>query len=75
MSNKVVRNLIAEMTGYSSSHDVKRSMTFLYDLGMDDQEVLELLEALEAEVDMDLVPYAGQFESVGDLMDYIEDNE
>lgn len=75
MSAKVVKNLIAEMMGFDNTSEVKKSMTFVEDLGMDDQEIEELLEAIEAEVDMDLVGYSNNFETVGDLIDYIDDNE
>lgn len=73
MSKKLIQGLIAEMMGFDDPRAVKTSLSFTEDLGMDEDEVMELLEALEAETDLDIIPYADRFETVRDLVDFIED--
>ena len=70
---KMVQSMVADIVGYASEKDVKKTFSFYDDLNMEEEDFFELLEALEAETDVELVPYSNRFETVKDLADFIED--
>ena len=70
---RLIQGIIADMCGYEREKDVKLNFSFTDDLNMDEEDFLSLLEALETETDVDLVSYANRFETVKDLLEFIED--
>lgn len=66
-----VRTIIAEQLGISED-EVQRESTFIEDLGADSLDIVELLMALEEELNMDIPDEdAESMRNVGDLIDYL----
>ncbi len=70
---RLVQGVLAEILGYDNEKDIKKTMSFYDDLNMDDEEFFALLEELENETDVELVSYSNRFQTVKDLVDFIED--
>lgn len=70
---KKIKTILAEMLGFESYNQIKSEYSFELDLGLDEDDYLEFLEILEDETEVAVVPYANNFKTVGDVIDFIKD--
>ncbi|MCF8019285.1 MAG: acyl carrier protein [Vallitaleaceae bacterium] len=74
MITDVVKGIIAEVIGHGDPNEINTSMDFEDDLQMDEDDLVEVLEALEAEYDIDLVNLDySQFKKVKHLISYLKE--
>lgn len=67
-----IQNAIAEIIGIEKPKDIGTDFSFIEDKRLGENEFFALLEELEEEMDVDLVDCAWKFETVKQLVDYIE---
>lgn len=72
MVKKAIINIILEITGVEDASQIKLGMSLRDDLNMDEGEIETLLEAVESEFDVDLLSDGTDFETVGELITYID---
>lgn len=72
MVKNIVQEIIANIIGVEDLDAIKVGMSLSEHLNMDDSEIGTLLEAAEAEWDLDLIDYAPELETVGDVIAYIK---
>ena len=69
-----VKKIIVEQLGVAET-SVTMEASFIYDLGADSLDIVELIMALEEEFDMEIPDEdAEKIVSVSDVVDYIKDN-
>ncbi|PKM68906.1 MAG: acyl carrier protein [Firmicutes bacterium HGW-Firmicutes-2] len=74
MITDVVKGIIAEVIGHGDPNEISTSMDFEDDLQMDEDDLVEVLEALEVEFDIDLVNIDySQFKKVKHLITYLKE--
>lgn len=72
MVKTIVQEIIASITGLEDPDVIKTKMSLRDHLNMDEGEIDTLLEAAEAEWDLDLLSYVPELETVGDVIAYIK---
>lgn len=71
-----VKEVIAEQLGIEEMETITMETTFIDDLGADSLDIVELIMALEEEFDMEIPEAeAEKITSVGDVVDYIKNNQ
>lgn len=71
-----VKEVIAEQLGIEDVDTITMETTFIDDLGADSLDIVELIMALEEEFDMEIPEAeAEKITSVGDVVDYIKNNQ
>lgn len=71
-----VKEVIAEQLGIEDVETITMETTFIDDLGADSLDIVELIMALEEEFDMEIPEAeAEKITSVGDVVDYIKNNQ
>lgn len=68
-----IQKIIADVVGFEEYSMVKMNMSLYDDLSMDEEEVATVLEALEADLDMELVGVIDEFDTVGELIAAIKE--
>ena len=69
-----VKKIIVEQLGVAET-SVTMEASFIYDLGADSLDIVELIMALEEEFDMEIPDEdAEKIVTVSDVVDYIKDN-
>ena len=69
-----VKEIIVEQLGVAED-SVTTEASFIYDLGADSLDIVELIMALEEEFDMEIPDAdAEKVVTVGDVVDYIKEN-
>ncbi|GMQ62132.1 hypothetical protein [Vallitalea maricola] len=66
-----VQKTIAEIIGVEKPKEIGLEFSFVEDKRMNEDEFFSMLEDLEEEMQIDLVDYAWKFETVKQLVDYI----
>lgn len=66
-----VQKTIAEKIGVEKPKEISLEISFVEDKRMNEDEFFSMLEDLEEEMQIDLVDYAWKFETVKQLVDYI----
>lgn len=72
MVKTTVQEIIANITGIDDPTVIKTKMSLRDHLNMDEGEIDTLLEAAEAEWDLDLISFAPELETVGEVITYIK---
>lgn len=72
MIRTTVQEIIAGILDIEEPETIKTEMTLAYDLNMDDSEIEAVLNEAEAEWDLDLISFAPELETVGDVISYIK---
>lgn len=67
-----IKQLISHKTGFDV-REIREDMYFAEDLNLGDLELTEILEELEDIYKVDLIESQGGMESVGDLMEIMEE--
>ena len=71
-----VKEVIGEQLGIEDLDTITMETTFIDDLGADSLDIVELIMALEEEFDMEIPEAeAEKISSVGDVVEYIKNNE
>ncbi len=71
-----VKEVISEQLGIDDTDSITTETTFIDDLGADSLDIVELIMALEEEFDMEIPEEeAEKITSVGDVVEYIENNK
>jgi len=71
-----VKEVISEQLGVDDTDSITTETTFIDDLGADSLDIVELIMALEEEFDMEIPEEeAEKITSVGDVVNYIENNQ
>lgn len=71
-----VKEVIGEQLGIEDIETITMETTFIDDLGADSLDIVELIMALEEEFDMEIPEAeAEKITSVGDVVDYIKNNQ
>ena len=71
-----VKEVISEQLGIDDTDSITTETTFIDDLGADSLDIVELIMALEEEFDMEFPEEeAEKITSVGDVVEYIENNK
>jgi acyl carrier protein len=71
-----VKEVISEQLGIDDTDSITTETTFIDDLGADSLDIVELIMALEEEFDMEIPEEeAEKITSVGDVVNYIENNQ
>ncbi len=71
-----VKEVISEQLGIEDVDTITMETTFIDDLGADSLDIVELIMALEEEFDMEIPEAeAEKITSVGDVVDYIKNNQ
>ena len=71
-----VKEVISEQLGIEDTDSITTETTFIDDLGADSLDIVELIMALEEEFDMEIPEEeAEKITSVGDVVEYIENNK
>lgn len=71
-----VKEVITEQLGIEDVDTITMETTFIDDLGADSLDIVELIMALEEEFDMEIPEAeAEKITSVGDVVDYIKNNQ
>jgi acyl carrier protein len=74
MITDVVKGIIAEVVGHGDPDEINTSMSFEDDLQMDEDDLVAVLEALEAEYDIDLLNLNySQFKKVKHVINYLKE--
>jgi len=71
MSVGIVKNIIAESSGYGNESDILDHLSFLDDLDMDEDVFVDMLGIIEDALDINLEEKADEFVIVEDLVEYI----
>ena len=70
-----VKKIVAEQLGVNEA-EIKNESSFVYDLGADSLDTVELVMALEEEFGNEIPDeQAEKLQSVGDVIKYIEDQQ
>ncbi len=71
-----VKDIIGEQLGIEDLESITLETTFIDDIGADSLDVVELIMALEEEFDMEIREEdAEKISSVGDVVEYIKNNQ
>lgn len=71
-----VKEVIGEQLGIEDLDTITMETTFIDDLGADSLDIVELIMALEEEFDLEIPEAeAEKITSVGDVVEYIKNNE
>ena len=71
-----VKEVISEQLGIDDTDSITTETSFIDDLGADSLDIVELIMALEEEFDMEIPEEeAEKITSVGDVVEYIENNK
>ena len=71
-----VKDVIGEQLGIDDLESITMETTFIDDLGADSLDIVELIMALEEEFDLEIPEAeAEKISSVGDVVEYINENQ
>lgn len=71
-----VKDVIGEQLGVEDLDTITMETTFIDDLGADSLDIVELIMAFEEEFDMEIPEAeAEKISSVGDVVEYIQNNQ
>lgn len=71
-----VKDVIGEQLGIDDLETITMETTFIDDLGADSLDIVELIMALEEEFDLEIPEAeAEKISSVGDVVEYINENQ
>ena len=69
---KKIKKLIADKTGQEPS-EIENEMYFQDDLNIGEMELIDILEELEESLQVDLIEHKNEIETVGELIELVEE--